>query len=102
MAVVEETEARGEEQEAGGGGGGGRRRREAAVGARAAGRRAGLGTRMEKQRAGEEEAGGSHIFLACLPLCKPPNGFSPASRRKPFCRVPFGTASSKAAREAAR
>ena len=63
----QETEARGEEQEAGCGGGGGRRCREAAVGARAPGRRAGLGTRMEKQRAGEEEAGGSHIFWLALP-----------------------------------
>ena len=66
-AVVEETEARGEEQEAGGGEEGGRRHREAAVGARAPGRRAGSGTRMEKQRAGEEEAGGSHIFRLALP-----------------------------------
>ena len=65
--MVEETEVRGEEQEAGGGGGGGRWRREAAVGARALGRRAGPGTRMEKQRAGEEEAGGSHIFWLALP-----------------------------------
>ena len=58
----QETEARGEEQEAGGGGGGGRRRREVAVGARAPGRRAGPGTRMEKQRAGEEEAGEATFF----------------------------------------
>ena len=65
--MVEETEARGEEQEAGGGGGGGRQRREAAIGTRAPGRRAGLGTRMEKQRVGEEEAGGSHIFWLALP-----------------------------------
>ena len=59
--MVEEMEARGEEQEAVGGGGG-RRRREAAVGARAPGRRAGPGTRMEKQRAGEEEAGEATFF----------------------------------------